>query len=200
MASSLILASGSSARRALLEASGVAHRCHPVALDEERVRLACQARGETLRETALVLAEEKARLACAQLPAGTLVIGADQILDLDGEAFAKPTSLSEVRTQLERLRGKTHILQTAVVLMRDGRRVWHEVAAPRLTMRAFSDAFLDAYIAQEGDALFSCVGAYRLEGLGVQLFAVLDGAHDAVLGLPRLGLMEALRQEGVLLP
>ncbi len=198
MVSSLVLASGSSARRALLEASGVPHHCHPVALDEEKIRLACQERGESLHDTALALAEAKARLACQQVPAGSWVIGADQILDLNGEAFAKPLDLEQAKAQLRRLRGKAHVLQTAVVLMRDGASMWHEVAAPCLTMRHFSDAFLEMYLAQEGEALLSCVGAYRLEGLGIQLFASLDGAHDAVLGLPRLGLMEALRRAGVL--
>lgn len=198
MTPSLVLASGSSARRALLDASNVAHQCRPVALDEERVRLACQARGDTLGDTALTLAEEKARLAAEQLPAGMWVIGADQILDLDGEAFAKPTSLEDARAQLRRLRGRTHVLQTAIVLFRDGVRMWHEVATPRLTMRHFSDEFLDNYLMQEGDVLLSCVGAYRLEGMGVQLFSDIAGAHDAVLGLPRLGLMEALRHAGIL--
>ncbi|GBR53416.1 septum formation inhibitor nucleotide-binding protein Maf [Neokomagataea thailandica NBRC 106555] len=177
----------------------VEHACHPVALDEESLRLACQARGDTLGATALALAEAKAEMACSELPVGTWVIGADQILDLDGEAFSKPVDRAHARMQLQRLRGRSHILQTAVVLYRNGKKVWDELAAPRLTMRQFSEEFLDHYLEREGDSLLGCVGAYRLEGMGAQLFEAVDGAHDAVLGLPRLGLMRALRQAGVLM-
>lgn len=128
---------------------------------------------------------------------GALVIGADQILDCAGVWFDKPPDLDHARAHLVALRGREHRLATAVCVVRDGQRLWHHREAPRLTMRAFSDAFLDAYIALEGRAMLVSVGGYRLEGPGVQLFSTIAGDHSAILGLPLLPLLEFLRGHGV---
>ncbi len=126
------------------------------------------------------------------------MIGADQILVCEQTWFDKPADLATVRTQLRSLRGKTHVLATGVVCHRGGRRVWQHVTQPRLTMRAFSDEFLDAYLAADGESLLSSVGAYRLELLGVHLFDRVEGDHSDILGLPLLPLLGFLRQHGVL--
>ncbi len=150
----------------------------------------------------MVLAEAKARRVAARRRApgdDALVIGADQILVCDGAWFGKPADAAAARAQILALRGKTHELATALVCWRAGERVWGHVETPRLTMRAFSDAFLDAYLEAEGEAVLSSVGAYRLEGLGAHLFAAVRGEHAAVLGLPLLPLLGFLRGHGVLL-
>jgi septum formation protein len=125
------------------------------------------------------------------------VIGADQILVCNGRWFDKPVNVTEARDQLCALRGHTHLLITVVVCHRGTAPVWHAVAAPRLTMRQFSDDFLDHYLAQEADAVSSTVGAYRVEARGIQLFEAIEGEHSAVLGLPMLALLSYLRQIGV---
>ena len=117
----------------------------------------------------------------------------------EGRWFDKPDSIEAARRQLMQLRGKSHELVTAVVCMKDGVEIWHHVARPRLLMRSFSDAFLEDYLVREGDAVLACVGGYRLEGLGVQLFDAVEGDHSAVLGLPLLPLLGFLRQHGVLM-
>ena len=191
---SLILASGSSARRILLENAGLTVQARPVDLDEEALRRSCEAQGQTLSQTAIALADAKANLATRDLGFEDLTVAADQILDLDGVAFAKPGSVAEAGEHLRRLRGRTHVLRTAVVLYKGGEKIWEHLASPRLTMRAFSEAFLEAYLEREGAAILSCVGAYRLEGPGIQLFSAVEGAQDAVLGLPLLPLLEELRR------
>lgn len=135
----------------------------------------------------------------SRLHPDALVIGADQILVCDGTWFDKPADVATARTQLSALRGRTHVLATATVCCQAGQRRWRHVAKPRLTMRPFSDAFLDAYLAAEAADLTSTVGAYRLEGSGIHLFNRVAGAHDAILGLPLLPLLGFLRRTGVLL-
>lgn len=195
---SLILASGSSARRMLLENAGLAVQARPVDLDEEALRRSCEEQGHTLSQTAIALADAKANLATRDVGFDELTVAADQILDLDGVAFAKPGSVAEAAEHLRRLRGRTHVLRTAVVLYKGGEKVWEHLASPRLTMRDFSDDFLKAYLEREGPAILSCVGAYRLEGPGIQLFSTVEGAQDAVMGLPLLPLLEELRELKVL--
>ncbi|MBS1103278.1 Maf family protein [Gluconobacter sp. Dm-62] len=195
---SLILASGSSARRMLLENAGLTVRARPVDLDEEALRRSCKAQGHTLSQTAIALADAKANLATRDVGFNDLTVAADQILDLDGVAFAKPGSVDEAAEHLRRLRGQTHVLRTAVVLYNGGEKVWEYLASPHLTMRDFSEAFLQAYLEREGAAILSCVGAYRLEGPGIQLFSAVEGAQDAVMGLPLLPLLEELRVLGAI--
>jgi len=195
---SLILASASSSRRNLLAAAGLHFRIEPARVDEVAVKRAAQADGMGAAEAALALADLKAAQVAGRNPAA-LVIGADQILVCDGAWFDKPEDQAAGRAQLITLRGRSHTLATAVVCHHGGTRVWHHLAAPRLTMRGFSDAFLDAYLAAEGDAVTSTVGAYRLEERGAHLFERIDGDHAAILGLPLLPLLGFLRHDGLLI-
>lgn len=193
----LILASGSATRAGLLRGAGVAFEVVVVAVDEDGVKRSAQAEGAGAEETAVLLAEMKAARVSRRHP-GALVIGADQILVCGAEWFDKPGDLAEARGQLLRLRGRGHRLATAVVCMIGGVRVWHDVASPVLTMRDFSEGFLDSYLRAEGSAVLATVGAYRLEGMGVQLFDRVEGEFAAVLGLPLLAVLGFLRQRGVL--
>lgn len=189
----LVLASQSAARAAVLRAAGLAFEQRPARIDEAAIKASM--RDGSADECALMLAGLKA----ARIR-GTdaLVIGADQLLVCDGEWFDKPADLYAARSQLLQLRGRSHELVTAVVCHRDGQEIWRYATRPRLKMRAFSEAFLDAYLEAEGDAVLGSVGAYRLEGLGVHLFERIEGDHSAILGLPLLPLLGFLRQHGVL--
>jgi septum formation protein len=193
----LILASQSVARRALLTAAGLAFESLPARIDEDAVKQAARAEGEPPNEAALLLASLKAERVARAHPEA-VVIGADQILVCDDVWFDKPADLAEAASHLRRLRGRSHTLVTAVICQRGSTPLWQHVATPRLTMRAFSDDFLEAYLAAEGEALLFSVGAYRLEGLGVHLFDRIEGEHAAILGLPLLSLFGFLRQHGVL--
>ena len=196
-APTLVLASQSRSRRELLQAAGMVFTTQPAHIDEAGVKQSARAEGTGVADVAILLAELKATRISARMP-DALVIGADQILVCDDIWFDKPASLEQAREHLLFLRGKTHLLVTSVICMRDGNRLWHHVAEPRLTMRSFSDAFLADYLAGEGDAVMETVGAYRLEGLGVHLFDRIDGEFSAILGLPLLPLLGFLRQHGVL--
>ncbi len=191
----LILASQSQARAALLRAAGIAFEQRPARVGEAAVKAAMRGQGAGADEVALALAAMKARQVQAD---GAAVIGADQVLVCDGQWFDKPPDLASARAQLMSLRGRTHTLMTAVACVRDGTELWRCLARPALTMRHFSDCLLDAYLSLEGEAILSSVGAYRLEGPGIQLFDRIEGDHAAILGLPLLPLLGALRQHGVL--
>jgi septum formation protein len=193
----LVLASGSASRRALLQAAGLRFETRAPGVDEAAVKTAARIEGTGAEQAALLLAELKAAQVARNEP-GALVIGADQILVCRGIWFDKPADIQDARAQLEALRGETHRLATAAVCMLDGRRVWHYVATPHLTMRAFTDTFLAAYLDAEGDGVLGSVGCYRLEGLGAHLFEHVDGEHAAILGLPLLPLLGFLRQYAVL--
>ena len=192
----LVLASQSTARAAVLRGAGLAFEARPARVDEAAVKAAGRAEGASAEEVALALAGLKA--ARVRAP-GAMVIGADQLLVCGDAWFDKPEGMAGARAHLLALRGRAHVLATAVVCMRDGREIWRHVARPRLVMRAFSDAFLEAYLAAEGEALLGSVGAYRLEGPGVQLFEAIEGEFSAILGLPLLPLLGFLRQNGFLL-
>jgi septum formation protein len=196
---SLVLASGSATRRTMLEAAGVAFRVTPADLDEAAIRdrmLAADA-AVSHESIALALAVEKGKAVSETTP-GALVIGADQVLSCDGRLFEKPASVAEARMQLLALRGKTHALHSAVALALGGTVLWNETATARLTMRAFSEAALDAYLARAGDAVTTSVGAYRIEGPAIQLFEAIDGDHATILGMPLLPLLAELRRREVL--
>lgn len=194
----LILASASSARRAVLEAAGIAFEARPAHVDEAAIKESAQAEGLPAAEAALLLADAKARRIALREPEA-LVIGADQMLVCGERWFDKPADMAAARAHLLALRDRAHVLVTAMVCWRHGARVWQHVATPRLAMRAFSDAFLDAYLAAEGERVLSSVGAYRLEGAGVHLFREVLGEHSAILGLPLVPLLAFLRDHGVLL-
>lgn len=192
---SLILASGSATRRRMLEAAGLEFQVETPAIDEAGARAAFRAEGMAPREQADALAELKA-LAVSARRAG-YVIGADQMLAIEGETLDKPQDRREAKAHLERLRGRAHELITAAVVAQDGAVLWRHIDTPRLRMRAFSDAFLESYLDRLGSDALSSVGAYKLEGLGAQLFERVEGDHFSVLGLPLLPLMAFLRERGI---
>jgi septum formation protein len=194
----IILASASPTRARLLEAACVPFIVQPPDIEEGPLKQQAREAGRSAIECALDLARAKAAAVSMRYPA-ELVIGADQLLAAGGEWFDKPASVAAARAQLERLRGRTHVLATAVCVFHAGDRLWHAASMPELTMRNFSDAFLDDYLAAEGDAVLGSVGAYRLESRGIQLFSRMTGDHFAVLGLPLLELLEFLRSSGALL-
>ena len=195
--SKLILASASAARAAMLTAAGIAHEVQPARIDEAAVKAAMTAEGAPPRDIADKLAEMKA-LRVSQRQPGRLVLAADQVLVQDGRLYDKPADMTAARAQLAALRGQTHELLSAAVVARDGAPVWRHVGAARLTMRPFSDEFLDAYLARIGDLALTSVGCYHLEGLGAQLFARVEGDYFTILGLPLLELLGFLRARGVL--
>jgi septum formation protein len=192
----LILASQSASRRALLEAAGLPFEALPAAVDEATIKESAKAEGMTPTDAALLLADAKAARIARRVPEA-VIIGADQLLVCEGEWFDKPGDVEAARRHLQRLRNRVHDLVTAVVVWRDGERAWHHVATPRLAMRDFSDAFLDDYLAREGAFVTQSVGAYRLEGPGIQLMRDIRGEHTAILGLPMLPLLAYLRDSGV---
>lgn len=194
----LILASASTARRAVLAAAGLRFAVRPAAMDEAAIKRAARSQGLDATAAALRLADAKAGAVAAQ-EQRAVVIGADQILVCDGAWYDKPEDMAAARRTLLALRGRTHELATAVVCRTGEQTLWQHVALPRLTMRAFSEQFLDAYLAAEGPQVLGSVGAYRLEGAGVQLFAQVEGDHASILGLPLLPLLEFLRSSGVVL-
>lgn len=193
----VVLASGSATRQAMLRAAAVPFTVDVAAVDETTVLESFQAEGAKARDAADALAELKALRVSARHQ-GALVIGADQILSLNGRFFTKPGTVDAARQQLRALRGKTHTLSSAAVVARDGSAIWRVVREATLTMRDLSDAFIDDYLAKGGPALLAGVGAYQIEGLSVQLFSRIDGDHFTILGLPLLPLLDMLRTNGVL--
>ncbi len=192
----LILASQSLSRRALLEGAGLDFEAMPAAVDEAAIKESALAEGVSAADTAILLADAKAARIARRHPEAT-IIGADQLLVCEGAWFDKPEDLAAARAHLLKLRNRAHELMTAVVVWRNGQRAWHHLATPRLAMRDFSDAFLDEYLAREGGLVMQSVGAYRLEGMGVQLMRDIRGEHSAILGLPLLPLLAYLRDAGV---
>lgn len=192
----LILASGSIARRQILAGAGVPFEVMPADVDEETLKDDLLAKGQTPKAIAQALALAKA-VARSKQSAG-LVIGADQTLDLNGALFNKAATMADAEASLRLLRGKRHHLHSATVLALDGEPVWQEVVTASLTMRSFSDRFLTTYLERQGSSILSCVGGYQLESLGVQLFEQIDGDYFTILGLPLSGLLAQLRQYGIL--
>jgi septum formation protein len=196
----LILASGSRYRREMLEKAGVKFRVVPACVDEARIKNTMTEDDPDLEAGMLAqhLAAEKALDVSRKHPAA-LVIGADQVLVCGGEIFSKPPTLEAAREQLLALRGLTHALPTAVALAHGGKIVWEHLDEPQMTMRQFSEPFLDAYLAAEGGVICETVGAYQFEGRGAQLFEAMEGDLFSVVGLPLLPLLAELRQRGALL-
>lgn len=193
----IVLASASAARAALLRAAGLKISVDAAAIDEAEVKASLRAAGAGPAAVAETLAELKAQQV-SRRHTRRLVVAADQILDCDGVPFDKPADMADARRQLLLLRGRRHHLLSAVVLTRDGQRLWHHVERASLTMRNFSDAFLDCYLRSAGGRALLSVGGYQLEGVGVQLFERIEGDYFSILGLPLLPLLDILREHGVL--
>ena len=194
----LILASESRSRARLLEAAGLAFIVEPPGLDEATMRQAVS--GEKLlspHDVAEVLARAKAE-AVSDLARKAYVVGADQVLALGDMILSKPASMEEARRQLLYLRGKTHTLHTAVAVATDGETIWSETTIASMTMRKLTPEFIGRYLAAAGDEVLASVGAYQLEGLGVQLFDKIEGDYFSILGLPLIPLLDTLRREGVI--
>ncbi|HEY9234558.1 MULTISPECIES: Maf family protein [Phenylobacterium] len=195
-ASPIILASKSAARRAVLTGADVPFEVSVAGVDEDAVKTAMLAQGADAREVADALAEIKALKVSQGRPG--FVIGSDQTLEFEGRLYDKVENLDAAAERLKAMRGKPHKLHSAVVVAKDGAPIWREVVTATLTMRDFSDAFLDHYLRTEGDQALGSVGCYRLEGPGAQLFSKIEGDYFAILGLPLMGLLELLRRHGAL--
>lgn len=189
----LILASKSAARRAMLSDAGVPFVVQVADVDEDALKTP----GVDPVELAVELARAKA-LAVSRHDIDAWVLGADQTLAFDGGLVSKAATLDAARERLSAMRGRTHQLHSGAALARNGQVVWSGVDTVEMKMRDFSDAFLDAYLAAEGEALLSCVGSYRLEGLGAQLFEAVEGDYFTVLGLPLWPVLAELRRAGVI--
>jgi nucleoside triphosphate pyrophosphatase len=191
----LVLASASKVRRGIVLAAGIPLEAIPADIDERRM---VERSGLTdAGRIAALLAREKALAIAARLP-DRLVLGADQTLALDSRVFSKPQDITGARAQLEVLRGKTHALHAAIAVMRGASVLFEHHAIARLTMRHFSDVFLDTYLAAAGTAVTASVGAYQLEKLGIHLFEEIAGDHFTILGLPLLPFLDFLRRSGFL--
>ena len=193
----LVLASQSSARRMLLTAAGVSVEAHPADLDERGLEAA--AVRQSVGAVAALLAREKA-IAVEREYSSRLTLGADQTLSLGGERFAKPANREAARSQLRALRGRTHELPSAIAFVQHGAVLFEHVGVARLTMRTFSDRFLDLYLDAAAEAVTASVGAYQVESLGIQLFERVDGDYFTVLGLPLMEALQFLRRLGCLAP
>ena len=195
----LILASASPYRRKLLQAARLSFRAVPARVDEAALksRLSARSPGPAPAAVADALARAKAEAVSAQFPAA-MVVGADQVLDLAGALLDKPGDLAGVRAQLKQLRGRTHRLISAVALAAAGRILWSHVDEAVLTMRSFSPGFLEGYLAHAGADLGGIVGAYQIEGPGIQLFERVEGDYFTIVGLPLVPLLGELRARGVI--
>ncbi|QPH55890.1 Maf family protein [Pontivivens ytuae] len=192
----IVLASGSSARSAMLSAAGIAHRIDVSRVDEQSVKQAMLAEGAPPRDIADKLAELKGLRVSAR-NSDALVLSADQVLVCNGQLFDKSPDMETLRTQLLNLRGQAHELLSAAVICEGGKPVWRHIGRAQLIMRSFSDAFLTQYLEEEGEVLLQCVGGYRLEGRGAQLFSRVQGDYFSVLGLPLLEVLGFLRAREV---
>lgn len=191
----IVLASASRSRQALLAAAGVAAEALPARLDESAVIAALAAEGVRPRDIADALAEAKARRIAARRPEA-VVIGSDQVLDLDGAVLDKTADTDAVRSHLMRLNGRTHVLHTAVVVFHEGAAVWRHVEEARLTMRSVSEAWREGYLARQGAGLIGTAGGYRIEDEGIRLFSRITGDHFGILGLPLVPLLNYLTLRG----
>ena len=193
----LLLASGSTTRRDMLLAAGIPVEIVRPEIDERAIEAPLLAGGAAPEAVAAALACAKA-LAVSQARPGRIVLGADQTLTCDGEAFHKPPTRMAAADQIAALAGRTHELRSAFVIARDGAPVVEGVAVARLTMRSLSPGFIISYLDAAGDAALSSVGGYQIEGPGAQLFERIEGDHFTILGLPLLAVLAALRDLGQL--
>ena len=189
----LILASKSASRRAMLEAAGIAFDTAPADLDERAIEARLAGAGP--EAIALALAEAKAGAVSRENP-GRLVLGSDSLVEVEGRRFDKPATRAEAAAHLRFFSGKTMQLHSAAALARGGETVWRHAALAKLRTIALSEAFITGYLDHEWPAVSGCVGVFRLEGRGVQLFQSIEGDHFTVLGMPLLAVLGALRDLG----
>lgn len=193
MSDAIVLASGSPFRRKMLEDAGLEIEVEKPQIDERAVEAAVANSGVGPEDLALILAEAKA-LEVSQDSPGALVIGTDQTLSLGDEVLHKPRDMEEARRRLLALSGRTHQLNSAVVLMRDGEVLWRHVGVARLTMRELDPGFIGRHLSHVGEKALSSVGAYQIEGEGIQLFETIEGDHFTIVGMPLLPLLAKLRE------
>ena len=197
MAEKLILASASPFRKALLADVGLDVEAVPAEVDERALEAPLQGSGTSPEDVALILAEAKALDVSERLP-GALVLGCDQTLSVGDEIFHKPADMEGARRHLLALSGRTHQLNSAAVLVRDGQVLWRHVGIANLTMRRLDPAFIGRHLARVGDKALQSVGAYQVEGEGIQLFDRIEGDHFTIVGLPLLPLLAELRRLGAI--
>jgi septum formation protein len=197
MTADIVLASGSPHRQKMLRDAGVDFRIIRPEIDERAVESAVAGTGVTPAELALMLAEAKAVNVSEGAP-DALVIGADQTLSLDDRVFHKPDDMEAARSQLLSLSGRTHHLHSAFVLARNGQGIKRHGETAGMTMRRLDPAFVGRYLARVGEKVLTSVGAYQVEGEGIQLFDRVEGDHFTIVGLPLLPLLAALRGEGAI--
>jgi septum formation protein len=194
----LVLASKSAARQALLTSAGLPFEAVDARVDERAIEASLLAQKADAAKVAVHLARAKA-LAVSALRPDQLVIGADQVLDLDGRLFAKPKDLGEAAEHLALLSGRTHALHSSFCVAKRGKILMEDVPIARLTCRRLSKAFIDAYVATAGLDLLASVGAGAIEGLGIHVLEAIEGDHATIMGLPLIPLLQFLREEGSLL-
>lgn len=197
MSDAIILASGSPFRKKMLEDAGISFEVARPEIDERAVESAVEGSGLTPGDLASILAEAKA-LDVSQRAPGKLVIGTDQTLSLGDEVFHKAKDMEEARRRLLALSGQTHQLNSAVVIVRDGDVVWRHVAVAHLTMRELDPGFIGRHLSSVGEIALSSVGAYQIEGKGIQLFERIDGDHFTIVGMPLIPLLAKLRDLGAI--
>lgn len=181
----------------MLAKAGVPALAEPARIDEEDLTASMRAEGLKAAEVAEALAELKAQRVSPKFP-GAIVLGCDQMLECEGQWYAKPETRARARAQLQALSGKTHELVSCIVAVRDGARLWHKTESAKVTLRILSDDFIDWYLDEAGAAVLGCAGCYQIEGLGPQLFARTNGDFFTIQGLPLLALLEFLRAQNLL--
>ncbi|SCB61468.1 septum formation protein [Rhizobium aethiopicum] len=197
MTPKLILASSSPFRRMLMENAGLSFEAHAAAIDERRLEAPLEKAGARPDAVALVLARAKAEDVSRRFPDG-MVIGSDQTMSLGGRVFHKPKDMADAANHLQILSGVTHRLNSAVVIVSNGVVLWEHLAHAQLTMRPLTADFIGRHLARVGERALSSVGAYQLEGQGIQLFEKIEGDYFTILGLPMLPLLKKLRELGAI--
>ncbi|MCR5857256.1 Maf-like protein [Mesorhizobium sp. J428] len=197
MTTRIILASASPFRLAMLRNAGIETEANPSRIDERAVEEAIGDAAISPENLAWILAEAKAEEVSERFP-GALVIGSDQTLSLGDEVLHKASDMEEARRRLLKLSGKTHHLNSAVVLARDGKALWGHVSVARMTMRKLDPAYVGRYLSRVGDQVLRSVGVYQIEGEGIQLFDAIEGDHFTIVGMPLLQLVAELRRLGAI--